>query len=167
MFKDSDRLIYKYHDGEGDAFADPLQINEDLVHLLDGNPDRFLEDRWAGVPDWDEATKDYVLDPTTGKPQALDPASEPLRHEARRRLGEATIKAFGLVPWSKKTGKGCSPIRALAILDAYLDWMDEQKKSTVAPPTVPAATEATSPPFPEGSTTPPTSAYGSTGHGLT
>lgn len=162
MYAEWEKKIFEYEDGsvgpDGNparAFADPVEVNRLLVHYLDGDPDKFLAERWAGVP-LEGETDDQ------GEPLKVDEGLAPLRFAAEQRLAEAATKALDLVPWNKRDGTGLTTLRVLDVLDQYLAWMDGQKKSAECSPTTPTPTADTSRQSASLLITPPASGYGST-----
>jgi hypothetical protein len=113
MFTDRERLIFKYHDGERDVFADPLRVRRLFAHALDGEPNRYLERIQENA------------------------AAEPVAFEAMERVLAATCQAFGLTPFDPATGAGCTEEKILGVLCAFQAWEDQKKTTSATTPVWP------------------------------
>lgn len=156
MWSEKDRKVFKYRDGSADesgelqyVFGDPFAIQRALTALLDGDPQKWLERRWEGIPEEGELDEE-------GNPKELVRSMEPVRYEATSKCIAAARIAFGLTPWDKRTGTGCGERHVLAVLDDFLEWLDNQKKTADSSPTSSAAS-----PEPTGSPTTSPSGCGS------
>lgn len=106
MFTESERRVYgPYLDGSGGAavFGDPLKISRLLTQLLDGNPN--------------EAVTQLKSD---------DPA---MRAAAIERAVIASVQAFELAPFNKKTGAGLMEDEIMKVFEDFCRWMGKKKEN--------------------------------------
>lgn len=99
----SPRDVFRYHDGRGDAYADPLAAYRQFVSALDGDPDPVLE-----------AARD----------EGREPPSVLRRMDAQGKLAGAARQAFGLPGLDRSTGQGVTDGAALETLYDFLRWLE-------------------------------------------
>jgi hypothetical protein len=109
MSEQETKAIFPYHDGAEGVFGDPLRIERRMAHALDGDINAVLADCHSET--------DAVAFPAIDK------------------LIGATIFAFELTPYDKKTGNGYTEEMCRVLLNRFMDWKEDQKKSTGMTPT--------------------------------
>lgn len=118
MFTEAEKRVFKYHDGQAEAFADPLAARRSFVVETQG---RFNDLLTAYYGDDELASC-----------------------EAAVVLVPVVRQVFSMNPFDRDTGKGATEDDVDRVLTEFLDWCDEQKKSTVTTPT--SSSPATSTP---------------------
>ncbi len=88
-------------DGEKQVLVDPLAAYRKLHYALDGTPNQWLED---------------------SKSENVQ-----VSYPAKEKLIEATRYAFGLFPFNPMDGQGAQDEDCWAILNAFLQWVEEKK----------------------------------------
>lgn len=101
MFTQADREIFEYYNGERNVFGDPLRIWRTLNNLLEGDPNKVLQEAKSPIVD--------------------------IAHPAQEKVLGAVDAAFEMVPFDSVTGYGAMESDRLAALDSFLVWV--QKKS--------------------------------------
>ena len=97
------RDVFKFHDGTGDAHADPLAVYRRFVAALDGDPDPVLE---------------------AARNDGADPGALLARLDAQGKLAAASRAAFGLPGVDRATGQGVTDGAALETLYDFLRWLE-------------------------------------------
>lgn len=106
--------------------ADPMTVNRRLVHSLNGAVNQTLQD-----------TRSLI---------------EETKFEATEKLLKSVVYAFELVPLDRATGLGVTETECIDLLNSFLSWRDDQKKSIENSQT---GSEPTGSPPPSTSTTTP------------
>lgn len=107
----TERKIFRYHDGTQERWADPLVVNRSLWRETDGRLNKILED----CQSQDESA-------------ALAASDELLR---------AVRLSFDLPALDTKTGTGTTEDEAIAVLNGFLNWLEQKKTKTASEPTLP------------------------------
>lgn len=101
------KAVFRYHDGRGEVWADPLAVYRRFVTALGGNPDPVLEAARAPGPGKGETPGDLLR-----------------RLDAERQLAEAARQALPMQPFDPATGEGATDSDCLAALYAWLEWLE-------------------------------------------
>jgi hypothetical protein len=136
----SDRRVFgPYHDGRGEAYADPLEAHRLLYQQAGGRLGQLLDDARASGP---------VDSPDDSEEARALKARNRAEIDARA-FGAALVllaaarKAFQMAPFDRATGQGATEAGCWEVLDSFLVFLDDEKKSTAtsptsAPPSAPA-----------------------------
>jgi hypothetical protein len=103
----SDRNVFSYHDGAGQAFADPLAVYRRFMRATEGDPDPLLR---------------AAQRPADGA--AEEPGALLRRLDAEARLAEAARVALPMRPFDPATGEGATDEDCLGALYAWLEWLE-------------------------------------------
>ena len=126
------RVYGPYFDGLETVYGDPFRINNRLSHALDGNINDWLMKYRAGVPE------DGVGREWTEEEIANYNSCESFRYEATNKLIDATVVAFELTRFNKKTGQGLGEEEIMDILRAWLEWGKKKEEPGATSPTTSA-----------------------------
>ncbi len=116
------REVFPFFDGKEDVFGDPMRIHRLLFKLLDGDPNRVIE----------QSESEDIL--------VAGPAEELLL--------EAIREAFEMAPYDRRTGQGATEAHCHAALEAFATFSDEKKTPQENSPTSPEPTAPESLPAP-------------------
>lgn len=133
-YTEQERLVFRYHDGGRERFADPLPLYRALVKGLRG----------------------AALGGEGGLLEQLEQGDEYLAGDAAAKLFPAVAAAFGLEPFDPDTGQGCTERMLYRVLLDFLAYLDDAKKApgsspTCSPPTEPGSAAAGASRTPSGS----------------
>lgn len=103
------KIFGPYDSGAATVCADPVAVHRRLVHALDGQPNDILA---------------RTRSPLT---EEAFPATE--------KLLAAVAFAFGLQTFDPATGKGLLEDEVLAVLNAYLAFLEKKNRSPASSPT--------------------------------
>lgn len=117
MFNESQRLIFKYYNGEKAVYADPLEI-ERKVSV-------YLDDTTAGI----------IVKAAGG--EAVPPMAE---FEANNKLLAVIRKVFAMKPFDMETGQGAMEADCFLAWNQWCSFMDEKKNPPEGPQSSPPPT---------------------------
>lgn len=103
---EQERRVFRYHDGTGEVYGDPLAIWGRLLDALDG-------------------------DLATPMGQARHPEAE-VAIPALARIAEAVRAAFSMAPFDPQTGAGATVEDCYQVLKAWNAWMQAKKGSAAS-----------------------------------
>lgn len=130
MFTEAEKRVFKYHDGQAEAFADPLAVRRSLTLATAGRFNDLLRRYYAD-------TTPAVEGETEEHKQAREDANAAVELAlcgAAAELVPAVRQAFVMPPFNSADGTGATEDDVDRVLTEFLDWCDEQKKSTVTTP---------------------------------
>ena len=93
-----------YWDGQHNVYADPLKVRRILKARLEGKPDVWID-----------------------RTKSPDPSEKSIAIE---KISLAARDAFGMMPFSKLTGKGATETDCLRAVQLFLDWQTAKKDNT-------------------------------------
>lgn len=120
MFGNEEKQILQFFNGEKLVYADPIEVNRRIYHLLD-DPATTVEK--AGGSKRDDAGNVLVEYP------------EPVVFEAMNKLVAAIRFAFDMPPIDPDTGKGATHADCMAAWEDFCAFMVSKKKPDDISPT--------------------------------
>lgn len=99
---EQERRVFKYHNGIGEVYGDPLEIWKRMLDALDGDLSTPMEQAKSDTPE--------VAIP------------------ALVRIAEAVRTAFGLAPLDPQTGTGATVQDCYGVLKSWNRWLVEKKE---------------------------------------
>lgn len=136
MFTDEQRRVFQFFDGKQKVWGDPVAVYERLAAALDGEINVAISATRQGMA---EERDKYATDDEHQQALAREAATAPLRFQARARMWDAIRQALPMAPWNPTAEKpedvGATVGDCDAALDAFCDFLEQQKKNTDSPPT--------------------------------
>ena len=119
-----ERMAYRYHDGKGEVWADPVLLHRKLVRALDGDLAAAFEAvqvKRTRLP----AAPGATVDLTAPAPPMVELPHDMLRRlDGEERMAAAGRQAFGLAPFDPATGQGATDGKALELVYSFADWLE-------------------------------------------
>lgn len=109
MFSPEERKVFRYCNGQGEVFADPLMLQRKLRVAMGGDPKKVVEEF------------------NSDNPIVSDQAAEVFYGGIR--------EAFGIQPFNPADGTGFVEEDLKKLWDMFQKWIDEKKNPTVNSPT--------------------------------
>lgn len=124
-----ERRIFKFNDGDSEAFADPSELDFQISRL---DIERIMfPERLADVPTLPDGTIDYAK---------IDPLDVRLMIDSSHDADPLIRQAFGIRPFDRTTGDGMLFEEVIELFNNYLSWRNDIKKNMPATPTSATAT---------------------------
>jgi hypothetical protein len=117
---DTEKKIFRYFDGRGDAHADPLAVYRSFMECFDGDPDPVLKAARGGRR-------------PEGEPEP--PAEKLSRLRAEAELARAAQVCLEMVPFDRATGEGATEEDCLRALYSWLEWLEGNAGPAASAPT--------------------------------
>jgi hypothetical protein len=119
-FPERQRLVYRYHNGAKEVFADPLVLRRKMIQAGRGELNQILREAVEPAAPTEEGADSG----DAGGGGGVGVADECVRLQAQERRAQIVYEAFGLVPFDPETGGGVTEIEAIAVLHDFLGWLE-------------------------------------------
>jgi hypothetical protein len=117
MFPESERMVFKYFDGEKERYGDPLAIRRRMILACKGKYNVLWEQFFADLSreGMSEERKISLLLAAAAAGEDFVPAVR---------------QAFEMVPWNPETGEGATEAHCERAARAWADWCEDAQKKT-------------------------------------
>jgi hypothetical protein len=118
-----------YWNGRAEVWGDPFALHEDLVHALDGDPNRVLAEAEA---DRLPPREHFATEEEYQEVVARVALAEPMAYRAKKLLVAAVRQVFGMAPFDPQTGEGATAKQCRKVLEDFVRYEQDCKKKAGA-----------------------------------